>query len=118
MPKCETISSACPLRETRTSHSLFRRFFVALCLALCVLAGGVVSTPFHFSSPFEHLLLRRDDALVQTDISRPLGTITYDMLVLALQEEGEWLKVKHRTLLAQAPNRRRRRLCFISNYPA
>ncbi|CAM9368730.1 unnamed protein product, partial [Sphacelaria rigidula] len=28
-----------------------------------------------------------------TDISRPLGTITYDMLVLALQEEGEWLKI-------------------------
>lgn len=31
--------------------------------------------------------------LPQTEISRPLGTIKFDMLVLALEEEGEWLKV-------------------------
>lgn len=29
----------------------------------------------------------------QTEISRPLGTVTFDMLVLALGEEGDWLKV-------------------------
>lgn len=29
----------------------------------------------------------------QSEISRPLGTVTFDMLVLALGEEGDWLKV-------------------------
>lgn len=31
--------------------------------------------------------------IIQNEISRPLGTIKFDMLVLALAEEGEWLKV-------------------------
>ncbi|CAN0013733.1 unnamed protein product, partial [Ectocarpus sp. 13 AM-2016] len=31
------------------------------------------------------------------EISRPLGTITYDMLVLALGEEGGWLKINFKS---------------------
>lgn len=47
------------------------------CVHLCNPVSAVVSL---FSDP-------------QNEISRPLGTITYDMLVLAMGEEGDWLKV-------------------------
>ncbi|CAM9766400.1 unnamed protein product, partial [Ectocarpus sp. 4 AP-2014] len=61
-------------------------------------AGGSDSFPEYFhvarEMPEETELQVHEDA---NEISRPLGTITYDMLVLALGEEGGWLKINFKS---------------------
>lgn len=41
----------------------------------------------------------RRPSMNQSEISRPLGTVTFDMLVLALGEEDDWLEVQYACLV-------------------